>query len=136
MEQYIFHTHLYIRIRHLTINSLPKQTSRLLYHPHKGHLTSKLNSKKVPVLSSLDPFLIFPFHLLPSPVHPTEFSFCFFPDFLSIVILLSSNNNKEKLTLAVREISISRHNGGLIGGPSKPLGQIGRQASTDILIGK
>ena len=33
--------------------------------PHKGHLTSKLNSKTVPVLPFLDPSHIFPFHLLP-----------------------------------------------------------------------
>ena len=26
----------------------------------------------VPVLPTLDPFLIFPFYLLPSPVHPTD----------------------------------------------------------------
>ena len=31
-------------------------------------LTSKLNSNTIPVLPSLDPILIFPFHLLPSPV--------------------------------------------------------------------
>ena len=34
--------------------------------------------KMVPVLPSLDPSLIFPFHILPSPVHPTGFSFYFF----------------------------------------------------------
>ena len=39
----------------------------------KGYLTSKFNSKTVPVLPSLNLSLIFPFHLLPSPVHPTEF---------------------------------------------------------------
>ena len=53
---------------------------------HKDHLTSKLNSKTVPVLPSLDPSLIFPFLLIPSPVHPTGFSFCFFPGFLAILI--------------------------------------------------
>ena len=81
--------------------------------PHKGHLTSKLKYRTVPVL----PSLVFLFHLSPSPVHPTEFSFCFFPlpyhfylvvieqqhptgvsscffpGFLAIFILLSSNNN-------------------------------------------
>ena len=36
--------------------------------------------------------LLFPFHLLPSPVHPTGFSFCFFLCFLAIFTLLSSNN--------------------------------------------
>ena len=51
----------------------------------------QLNSKTVPVLPSLDPSLIFPFHLLLSSVHPTRFSFCFFPDFLAILILLPSN---------------------------------------------
>ena len=55
--------------------------------PHKVDLTSKLNSKTVPVLLSLDPSLIFPFHLLPFPVHPTGFSICFFPGFLAIFIL-------------------------------------------------
>ena len=35
---------------------------------------NKLNSMTVPVLPSLDPSLIFPFHLLPSPVHPAGFS--------------------------------------------------------------
>ena len=38
------------------------------------------------------PSLAFPFHLLPSPVHPTGSSFCFFPGFLAIFILLPSNN--------------------------------------------
>ena len=52
---------------------------------HKGLLIAKLNSKTVPVFS----FLIFPFHLLPSPVHPTGFSFCFFPGFLAIFIVVS-----------------------------------------------
>ena len=35
--------------------------------------------------------LLFPFHLLPSPVHPTGFSSCSFPGFLAIFTLLSSN---------------------------------------------
>ena len=52
------------------------------------HLTSKLNSKMVSVLPSLDPSLIFIFNVLPSPVHPTGFFFCFFPGLLSIFILL------------------------------------------------
>ena len=59
----------------------------------KGHLTSNLNSKTVPVLSSLNPSLIFPFHHLPSPVHPTGFTFRVFPGFLVIFTLSSSNNN-------------------------------------------
>ena len=37
--------------------------------------------------------LMFPFQLLSSLVHPTGFSFCFFPDFHAIFILFSSNNN-------------------------------------------
>ena len=47
----------------------------------------------VPVLPSLDPSHMFPFHLLPSPDHPTGFSFYFLSRFLAIFILLSSNNN-------------------------------------------
>ena len=43
---------------------------------------------------TFDPSLIFPFHPLPSPWHPTGFSFCFFPGVLFICILLSSNSNK------------------------------------------
>ena len=43
--------------------------------PYKGHLTSKLNSKTVPVLHSIEISLIFPFHLSPSPVHLTGFCF-------------------------------------------------------------
>ena len=77
---------------------------------------SVLNFKTVPVLPSLNPSLapfcvimrtctgaanqtnkpfsfIFPFQLLPSPVHPIGFSFYFFPGFLAIFILLSLNNN-------------------------------------------
>ena len=45
------------------------------------------------VLHSLDHTLIFPSHLIPSPVHPTGFSFCFFPGFLAIFIMFSLNNN-------------------------------------------
>ena len=63
--------------------------------PHKCNLTFKVNSKMVPVLPSLVPSVIFPFHLLLSPVHPTGFSFCFFPGFLAIFSLLSSNNNNQ-----------------------------------------
>ena len=60
---------------------------------HKGPPTSKLNSETVSVLPFLHPFLIFLFHLLPSPVHPTGFSFYFLPSLLAIFILLSSINN-------------------------------------------
>ena len=60
-------------------------------------VTSPSNStpKTDPVLHSLYPSLVFTFHLLPSPVHPTGFYFCFFffSDFFAIIILLSSNNN-------------------------------------------
>ena len=48
-------------------------------------LTCNINSWMVPVLPSLDPSLIFPFQLLPSPVNPTGFSFCFFLGFLAIL---------------------------------------------------
>ena len=56
-------------------------------------VTSSPNSKTVIVLPSLYPTLIFPFHILPYPVQPTGFSFGYFPGFLAIFILLSSNNN-------------------------------------------
>ena len=48
-----------------------------------------ITSKTVLVLPSHDTSLIFPFHILPSPVHPTVFSFYIFHGFLS----LSSSNN-------------------------------------------
>ena len=55
----------------------------------------KLNSKTVSVVPSINPSLIFPFHLLLSPVHTAGFSYCFFPGFLVIFILLIwKNNNK------------------------------------------
>ena len=53
------------------------------------HLQSHI--QVVPILSSLYPSRIFPF--LPSPVHLTRVSFYFFPSFLAIFILMSSNNN-------------------------------------------
>ena len=56
---------------------------------------SKLNPRTVLVLLSPDPSLAFPFHFLLSPVHPTGFSFYFFPGFLAIFTLLSSNNNNK-----------------------------------------
>ena len=59
---------------------------------HKSHLASKLKSKTVPVLPSLNSSHIY-LHLLHYPVHPTGFSFDIFLDFLVILILLSSNNN-------------------------------------------
>ena len=63
-----------LRVRNMAFKTDPCENQ-----PHKGHLTSKLNSKTVPVLPSLKYSRIFPFHLLPSPVHPTRFSSCFFP---------------------------------------------------------
>ena len=56
------------------------------------HLHTELQDAVPAVLPSPDPTLIFPFHLLPSPVNPAEFSFCFFSGFLVIFILFSSNN--------------------------------------------
>ena len=57
--------------------------------PHKDHLTSKLKYMRFPsyLLCAL---LLFHFHLLPFPVHPTGFSFCFFPGFLIIFTLLTT----------------------------------------------
>ena len=62
-----------------------------------GHFPSKLKYRRFPsyLLCTL---LIFPFHILPSPVNPTGFSLCFFLGFLAIFILFSSNNNNN-LTL-------------------------------------
>ena len=41
--------------------------------------------------------LSFPFHVLPSPVHHTGFSFCLFSGFLAILTLLSQNNNNNSI---------------------------------------
>ena len=59
---------------------------------HKSHLTAKLIYRPFPsyLLCTL---LLFPIHLLLSPVHFTGFSFCFLPGFHAIFTLLSSNNN-------------------------------------------
>ena len=84
---------IYPRYRIIVVQSREKPWTSL---SHKSPFTSKLNSKTVLVLPSLDRFIILPFHLSPSPVHPTRFSFCFFPGFLAIFILLSSNNNNRK----------------------------------------
>ena len=70
-------------------NKTPKGSLLKAIQPHKDHLTSILNSKTVPVLPALVPSLIFPIHLLPN-----GFSFCFFPGFLAIFIMFSSNNNR------------------------------------------
>ena len=58
-----------------------------------GAVLSKLNSETVPVSPSFDSSLIFPFHILPSTVHHTGFFICFFPGFLAIFIMSSSNNS-------------------------------------------
>ena len=55
----------------------PHQSVRCVLPCNSICLTSQL--KTVPVL----PSLIFPFHLLPSPVHLTGFSFCFFAVFFA-----------------------------------------------------
>ena len=52
--------------------------------------------RRFPSYLTLTLFLYF---LLPSPVHPTGFSFCFFPGFLAIYILLSSNNNNYRVVI-------------------------------------
>ena len=59
---------------------------------HKDHLTSKLKYMQLPsyLLCTL---LIFPFHLIPAPMHHTGLSFCFFPGFLAMFTLMSSKNN-------------------------------------------
>ena len=57
--------------------------------------TYKLKSKTVSVL----PFLIFPSHLLPSPVHSAGFSSYIFPSFLTVFILFSYNNNNNENNL-------------------------------------
>ena len=60
-----------------------------LNQPHKGHLTSEFIHRR---FTSYLPctLLLFPFHLLTSPVHPTGVSLGFFPGFLVIFSLLSS----------------------------------------------
>ena len=62
-----------------------------LWEPTSQRLNNlKLNSKTVPILPTIDPSLIFSFQILPSPVHLTGYSFCFFR---AIFIMFSSNNN-------------------------------------------
>ena len=77
--------------------------------------TSKLNSETVPDLPSLNPSLIFPFHQLPSLVHPNGFSFYIFPGSLPFfhhgVIeqhMLSIFNKKTTINIAMIPI-ISGH---------------------------
>ena len=58
-------------------------------------VTSPTNStpRRFPSYLLLILLLYFLFHLLFSPVLPTGFTFCSFPGFLAIFIMLSSNNN-------------------------------------------
>ena len=67
-------------------------SQRTSSHQHKDHLTSKLKCRRF-LSYLLCTLLLFPFHLLPSPVHPTGFTFRVFPGFLVIFTLSSSNNN-------------------------------------------
>ena len=69
---------------------------------------SKLNFKTVPVL----PSLIFPLHLLSSPVHGTEFSFHISPGFLAIFILSSLAIEQQQQTTrrpSSQEVMIQTH---------------------------
>ena len=63
----------------LNHNFIHRPKYRRYVQPHKGHLISKLNSKTVPVLPSLDSSLIFPFHVSPSPVHIYRIYLLFLP---------------------------------------------------------
>ena len=65
---------------------------------HMGPLVFKLKYRWFPsyLLCTL---LLFPFHLLLFPVHPTGYSSCFFPGFLIMFAMLSSKNNKNKIVL-------------------------------------
>ena len=63
-----------------------------LWEIHKGHLTFTLNYRWFPSYL-LCTFFLLNLNLLPSTVHPTRFSFCFFPGCLAIFTLLSSNDN-------------------------------------------
>ena len=54
------------------------------------HLQTQMQAVPSYLLCTL---LLFPFHLLPSPVHTTGFSFCLFIGFLVIFTSLSSNKN-------------------------------------------
>ena len=87
----------YSSLINLTIASFSTRPDLCESESHKAHLNSKLNSKTVLVLPSLEPSHIFPFHLLPSPVHALPEFPCFFSGFLAICILVSSNNNDSKV---------------------------------------
>ena len=80
-------------------------------------VTSKLNSKTVPVLLFL-PFSYISFSSFTFPVHPAGFSFCFF---LAIFILLSSNNNNKQVSSFIaRNSLLSNVNFWLVGFDSWP----------------
>ena len=74
-----------------TIHVLPSLDPSLIFSFHLLH-------SPVPVLLSLDPSLMFPFLLILFPVgQPTGFSFGFFPGWLAIFTLLSSKNSPTML---------------------------------------
>ena len=59
---------------------------------HVAYMTSRRSVEKLTLVrANLTSQPHTPFHLLPSPVHNTGFSFCFFPGSLAIFILLSNN---------------------------------------------
>ena len=70
-----------------------------------GHLTSTLKYRQFP---SYLLYLI-SFYLLLSPVYLTVFSFCFFPGFLTIFILLSSNSNNNVSCRVIFAFSLWNH---------------------------
>ena len=63
--------------------------------PTRIQLPNHANCATIPQLaiSLIILRLIFPFHLLPFPVHPAGFSFYILPGFPAIIIWLPSNNN-------------------------------------------
>ena len=67
--------------------------------------TSKLNYKTIPVLPSLDHSLIFPFHIIFSPVHPTGFYHCF--SLASLLFLFCYH--RTKTTTKSSRITISKN---------------------------
>ena len=86
-----------------------------MYHPwesqpHKGHLTSKPNYTGGFRLTFSVPFYYITFSSFTnSPVHPTWFSFCFFPGFLAILTLLSSNNKVSPQLAIKHDKAASNH---------------------------
>ena len=67
-------------------------TSLLCHTLRKFCPKGQLTSKRFRLIFSVT-FSYFFFQFLPSPLHPTGFSFWFFPGFLVICTLLQSNNN-------------------------------------------